>query len=207
MVSRCVLATRCQNATVDSPPPTDERSFTQAAAAVARSSSPCAPRSSRRARGKTSLCRELYGRPFCYISALRRMRMHDPGSEISGRCQQPSRKSCSTHDGGQHCGGVGHGVGSEPIIPITHVADAEEYAAHPRDNPPEEVDEFIASGNDPSNSPASSRCYVPSPEAGARAATGRAAGSHRDEAREFQRPDHLVREPPVCRSAQDVKFR
>ena len=50
--------------------------------------------------------------------------------------------------------------------PITHVADAEEYAAHPRDNPPEEVDEFIASGNDPSNSPASSRCYVPSPEAG-----------------------------------------
>ena len=46
----------------------------------------------RRAGGETSLCRELYGRPFCHISASLRMRLRDPGADISGRCYQPSRE-------------------------------------------------------------------------------------------------------------------
>ena len=40
----------------------------------------------------TSLCRELYGRPFCHILASRRMRVRGLGSDVSGRCHQPSRE-------------------------------------------------------------------------------------------------------------------
>jgi hypothetical protein len=42
--------------------------------------------------GTASLCQELYGRPFCHILASRRMRVRGPGSDVSGRCHQPSRE-------------------------------------------------------------------------------------------------------------------
>ena len=89
-------------------------------------------------------------------------------------------------------------IRSKGLQPVTYVADAEEYAARLRDKLAEEVDEFIASDDDPEELADIRGAYVLAEHAGTSGSSWRGWGGKGVGARGFHRPYRLVREPPIA---------